>query len=83
MGCAKKLCENRKQLSENHYVHVEEWSATQIFYPICAVVLVFSTRIRIKENKLHLFYISTSTFSAEKGAFFRIVLYKIGKKLSP
>ena len=50
-----------------------------VFYSICAVVQVFITGIRIKEN--------LCTFSLWcfrlKSAFFHIVLYEIGKKLSP
>ena len=46
----KKLCENRKKLSENRYIHVEKRGATRIlFYSIGAVVPVFIIGIRIKE----------------------------------
>ena len=35
MGCAKKMCEICKKLSENRYIHVEEQGATRIlFYSI-------------------------------------------------
>ena len=45
-----KLCENRKKLSENRYMHAKERGATRIlFYSICAVVPVFITGVRIKE----------------------------------
>ena len=51
MGCAKKLCENRKKkLNENRWIHVKERGATRIlFYSTCAVVPVFITSVRIKE----------------------------------
>ena len=51
MGCAKKLCENRKkELSENPWIHVKEQGATRIlFYSICAVIPAFITGVRIKE----------------------------------
>ena len=47
----KKLCENRKKnLNENHWIHVKERGATCIlFYSICAVVPDFITRVVIKE----------------------------------
>ena len=45
-----------------------------LFYSICAVVLIFITRISVR-----LFSISTLMFTAKKS----VVLYKIGKKLSP
>ena len=74
MGCAKKPCEDR-------YILVKERGATCIlFNSICAVVLFFISGVRIKEIDC-LFFILT--LPAEKSAFFRVVLYKIGKKLSP
>ena len=75
MGCAKKMCENRKK-TVNIARPVEMRGATRIlFYSISAVVRVFITRIRIKENEC--------AFSLGRCAFLRIVLYKIWKKLSP
>ena len=44
-----------------------------LFYLICAVILVFIYRVRIKENECAFFSISISTFLAEKSAIFRIV----------
>ena len=50
MGCAKKLCENKKKMNENHWIHIKERGATRIiFYSICAVVPVFITGVRNKE----------------------------------
>ena len=80
MVYAEKLCENRKKLSENRLIHVKERGATRIlFYSICAVVLVFITCVRIKEIECAF---SSRRFLLKKVHFY-VVLYKIGKKLSP
>ena len=66
------MCENRK-------IHVEEQGATRILFNLCGSP-GFYHRCQIQRNQVRLFI---PTLPAEKSAFFRLVLYKIGKTLSP
>ena len=69
-----------KKKNENRWIHVKERGANHIlFYSICAVVPVFITGVRIKENECAFH----SPLLAEKGPLLNVVLYKIGNKSSP
>ena len=62
-------------------MHVKEQGVTRIlFFSVCAAVLFFIAGIRIKENVSVPFHFDISGW---KKCIFLIVLYKIGKKLSP
>ena len=68
------------------WIHVKERGATRIlFYSICAVVPVFITGVRLlllsESKKSNAPFISP--LLAEKSPFLNVVLYKIGKILSP
>ena len=75
----------KKQLNANRWIHVKERGATRIlFYSICAVVPVFITGVRLllsESKKSSAPFISP--LLAEKSPFLNVVLYKIGKILSP
>ena len=82
----KKLCENRKKLNKNRWIHVKERGATRILsYSICAVVPAFITGVRLlllsESKKSSAPFISP--LLAEKSPLFNVVLYKIGKISSP
>ena len=87
MGCAKKLCENRKKkLNKNRWIHVKERGATRIlFYSTRAVVSVFITGVRLlllsESKKSSAPFISP--LLAEKSRLLNVVLYKTGKISSP
>ena len=77
----------KKQLNANRWIHVKEQGATRIlFYSICAVVPVFITGVRLllllsESKKSSAPFISP--LLAEKKSILNVVLYKIGKILSP
>ena len=89
MGCAKnyvKIAKKKKQLNENRWIYVKERGATRIlFYSICAVVPVFITGVRLlllsESKKSSAPFISP--LLAEKNSLLNVVLYRIGKILSP
>ena len=86
MGCAKKLCENRKKkLNKNRWIHVKERGATRIlFYSNCAVVPVFITGVRLLSSESKKSSAPTiSPLLPEKSPLLNVVLYKIGKISSP
>ena len=63
----------KKKVSENRYIHVEEQGATRIlFYSICAVVSVFITGVRIKEIECAFLF---RRFWLKKSAFSRCVIH--------
>ena len=78
---------NRKKKTEKiaRYMRRARWDSYSILFNLCGSPGFYHRNQNKKNNKcaFFVFSISISRFPAEKSSFFRVVFYKIGKKLSP